>query len=209
MVEELGRIERPAAESFLQGRKLFVVPLLFRGEDSPAEYVEKFDMYWKQVTQQVSNLEARLEPIKHVYHESISQASYEGLRVLETLNRKSYEIAAAKCRRGAQLEATEDPELAGECMDWERCLLLSFISRKVAQAVYDSYLQATRSRYEHIARRIDETLKADESGILIVREGHRVQFPNDIQVFSVSPPALDQIHQWIRDLSSSTEAGQG
>ncbi len=89
MAEELGRIERPAAESFLQGRKLFVVPLLFRGEDSSPEYVEKFDLYWQQVSQHIANLEARLEPAKHVYHESISQVGDEGLRLLEALNPKS------------------------------------------------------------------------------------------------------------------------
>ncbi|MCK4581439.1 MAG: hypothetical protein KAU10_08800, partial [Dehalococcoidia bacterium] len=29
--------------------------------------------------------------------------------------------------------------------------------------------------------------------------GHRLQFPGDIEVFSVFPPALDEIHRWVRD----------
>ncbi len=57
------------------------------------------------------------------------------------------------------------------------------------------YVEASRKRYEHIARRIDEALKANEVGMLFIREGHRVQFPQDIEVFSVAPPALDEIRR--------------
>ncbi|GAH60367.1 unnamed protein product, partial [marine sediment metagenome] len=30
-------------------------------------------------------------------------------------------------------------------------------------------------------------------------EGYKLQFPGDIEVFSVFPPALDEIHRWLRD----------
>jgi hypothetical protein len=29
-----------------------------------------------------------------------------------------------------------------------------------------------------------------------------VQFPQDIEVFSVAPPVLDEIHRWLRESSS-------
>jgi hypothetical protein len=32
-----------------------------------------------------------------------------------------------------------------------------------------------------------------------------VQFPQDIEVFSVAPPALDEIHRWLRDRTSAKE----
>jgi hypothetical protein len=38
--------------------------------------------------------------------------------------------------------------------------------------------------------------------ILFIMEGHMIQFPQDIEVFSVAPPALDEIHRWMRDQSS-------
>jgi len=101
------------------------------------------------------------------------------------------------------LEATEDKEMSEESIDWERHLLMGFISQKVAQMVSESYVAALRKRYEYIARRIDETLKANEVGLLFIREGHMVQFPQDIEVFSVAPPALDEIHRWQRDRSST------
>ena len=36
-------------------------------------------------------------------------------------------------------------------------------------------------------------------GLLFIREEHLAQFPEDIEVFSVSPPALDEIHRWQRE----------
>jgi hypothetical protein len=50
-----------------------------------------------------------------------------------------------------------------------------------------------------MATKISETLKGDEAGLLFIREGHSVQFPSDIEVFSIFPPALDEIHRWYRD----------
>ena len=50
-----------------------------------------------------------------------------------------------------------------------------------------------------MARKLDETLQSDEIGILFMRENHQVQFPSDIQVFYVAPPALDEIKRWLRE----------
>jgi hypothetical protein len=50
-----------------------------------------------------------------------------------------------------------------------------------------------------MAKRISETLKDDEAGLLFIREEHSVQFPGDVEVFSIFPPALDEIHRWYRD----------
>jgi hypothetical protein len=44
--------------------------------------------------------------------------------------------------------------------------------------------------------------------LLFIREGHLVQFPRDIDVFSVAPPALDEIHRWARDRAAQREKGQ-
>jgi len=202
MTEPLGKIAKPEAEHFTGKRKLYLVPLIFSGEGAPSEYVEKFNLYWKQVSQHVANLELKIGKVSHIYHESITMAGENGLKVIEKLNPSCCQIVRDKCQSGAVLEATEDKELSEECIDWERCLLMGFISQKVAKMVSEFYLEALRKRYEHIARRIDETLKANEVGMLFIREGHMVQFPQDIEVFSVAPPALDEIHRWQRDRSS-------
>ena len=202
MAEELGKIEKPEVEQFTGKKKLYLVPLIFYGENAPPEYMERFNLYWEQVNQQVANLESKIGKVTHLYHESITLAGEDGLKVIEKLNPSCYQIAKDKCEGGAVLEVTEDKELAEESMDWERFLLMGFISQKVAKMVSEFYVEASRKRYEGIAGRIDETLKPDEVGILFIREGHMVQFPKDIEVFSVAPPALDEIHRWQRDRSS-------
>ena len=203
MTEPIGKIEKPEAEYFTGKRKLYLVPLIFSGEDAPPEYVEKFNLYWEQVSQHISNLESKIGRVSHIYHESITLAGDNGLKVLEKLNPACCQIARDKCQSNAVFEATEDKELAEENIDWERCLLMGFISQKVAKMVSEFYVEASRKRYEYIARRIDETIKDNEVGMLFIREGHMVQFPQDIEVFSVAPPALDEIHRWRRDRSSA------
>ncbi|MFC2071803.1 hypothetical protein ACFLUU_03675 [Chloroflexota bacterium] len=203
MTEKLGEIEKPEAENFTGKRKLYLVPLIFSGEEAPSEYVGKFNLYWEQVGEHVANLESKIGKVSHVYHESITLAGENGLELMEKLSPSSCRIAKDKCQSGAQLVMAEDKELADESVDWERHLLIGFVSEKVAKMLYEFYLDAYRKRYEHIARRIDDTLKANEAGILFIREGHMVQLPRDIEVFSVSPPALDEIRRWQRDRSST------
>jgi len=199
MAEQLGKIEKPEAKDFTSKRKLYLIPLIFSGKEAPPEYVEKFNLYWEQVGEHVTNLEAKIGKVSHIYHESIVLAGEDGLKAMEKLSPSSCHVAREKCQSGAMFEATEDKELADESLDWERFLLMGFISQKVAEMVSQFYVEALKKRYEHVARRIDETLKADEAGVLFIREGHMVQFPQDIEVFSVAPPALDEIHRWQRE----------
>jgi len=77
--------------------------------------------------------------------------------------------------------------------------MLGFMSEKVERKVFELYLEAGKRRNEAVAKKIGETLKDDEAGLLFIREGHSVQFPAEIEVFSVFPPALDEIHRWHRD----------
>ncbi len=63
------------------------------------------------------------------------------------------------------------------------------------------YTAASVNRYNHIGRHIDETLEKNAVGILFAREGHRVQFPKDVDVFNIYPPALDDLNRWLREYS--------
>jgi hypothetical protein len=96
-------------------------------------------------------------------------------------------------------------------MDWTKCLAAGLQNQKVFDKVYEAYLQSHKKRNEHIAKMIDETLKEGEIGILLMREGHQVQFTADIEVFYVSPPGLDEIKRWLRTREVETEktAGEG
>lgn len=210
MSEALGRIEKPAAESFKDRRKLLSVFLVFEHASAPEEYVEKCSRYWEQVAEQLGHLESRLGLIRHVYHESVDEEGEAGLTKLATMYPSSHALAKARCESGARLEAFEDRELSNEMGDWERFMMLGFSSSKVASLARDMYTTALNSRNKHVASVIDSTLDEDGIGLLFVREGSRIQYPPDVEVFSVVPPALDELHRWVRDaqqrLSESEKA---
>jgi hypothetical protein len=127
----------------------------------------------------------------------------EGCATAKDLNQQSHEIVSGLMVRGAQLEPLESADLLTELMDWSRCLAVGLQNEKVFKQVYEAYAAINRQRNEHMAGRISETLKSDEVGVLLMREGHQVQFPADIQVFYVAPPMLDEIKRWLRDQESA------
>jgi hypothetical protein len=211
MSQELGRIEKPSVEGFRVARKLFFVPLIFSPRDIQGELFEKVFKYWDQVEVQLTNLELKLGVVKKVYHELVPVGGDEGSKIIEELNSTSYGIVKARLDKGAELEPLEDADLLTESMDWTKCLAVGLQNQKVFDQVYESYTQAHKKRNEHIAKMIDETLKGGEAGVLLMREGHQVQFPPDIEVFYVSPPGLDEIKRWLRtkEVEAEKEADEG
>ena len=199
MSEELGKIEKPTAEEFKKGRKLYFVPLIYCGKEPEAEYLEKFNEYWSQVESQMNELELKLGRVNKIFHELIPVGGDDGVKVIKELNDKSCQIIEKRLKEGAQLGATEEADLLTEFMDWTKCLAVGLQNQKVFTQIYEFYMEASKKRNENIANQIDKTLKADEIGMLFMREGHQVQFPSDIQVFYVAPPALDEIKRWLRD----------
>jgi len=205
MAEQVGKIEKPTAEHFKEGKKLYLVPLIYSSEDAPPEYKKKISCYWQQVAEQLINLETKIGKVSRVYHESISLPGEDGLKFVEKLNPNSYQIAKNKCDNEAIFEAIEENDLLQEAMDWERCLFVGFVSEKVANKVLEFYTNASKKRYEYMTKKINETLEGNEAGLLFIREGHRLQFPTNIEVFSVFPPALDEIHRWLRDRATKEQ----
>ncbi len=200
MAEELGKMEKPDVESFTGTRKLIVAPLIFSGKDAPEDFMEIFKRCWNQIHEQVENLETKLGKISRIYHEMIFNDGEEGLKILEQLNPESFKLVKNQCEAGAELQATEEVELAMENMDWERCLMVA-MGQKARSKVIQFHQESSSARYQHISQRIDETLKGSEIGLLFIREGHPTQFPKEIDVFNVAPPSLDEFNRWLRNYS--------
>ncbi len=208
MADEIGKIDKPEAEQFITGRKVYVVPLVFRSKDAPLEYIAKIGIYWSQVKEHIARLEDKIGKTKHIYHETFSTSGEEGLKLLEKLNPDVYEIVREKCTVGGVLEAAEDKGLVDECLDWERFILMGFLSEAVGEKVSQMYIEATKKRYEYFLKSIERTLKPGEAGLVFIREGNWLQFPRDIEVFSVTPTVLDEIHRWLRDKARAEEQPQ-
>jgi hypothetical protein len=210
MSEELGKIEKPPVEDFKKGRKLYFVPLIYSSQDLPDDYQVKYNKYWDQVEKQIAELVTKLGKVNRIYHELVAAGGDEGIKVVKELSGQSYKIVQNCIEKKAQMEAAEDGDILTEFMDWSRCLIIGLQNPKVVSKVYESYTEIGKKRNENIARKIDETLKENEIGILLMRENHQVQFPSDIQVFYIAPPALDEIKRWLRERESQSgrETGQ-
>ena len=195
----LSRMPKPDAERFRKGRKLYLVPLFVVPMEVPEDLSGLLDRYWTGSHQHIANLESALGPVSRIYHETVFLPGEEGAMLVEQINPRGYGMLRERLDAGAALEALEEQALVEESTDWQRCLTVGLVSQKVTALAMQSYIDVTGKRYESMASKIDETLGEDESGILLVGDNHRVQFPSDIEVFYVSPPALNDIRRWIDD----------
>lgn len=203
MAEELGKIQKPAVSDYTGSRKLFFVPFLYSGDELPDEYQEKIKKYWKQVGESIADLSSRLGTVSHVFHELIATAGHEGSNMVKNMNPLCYNALKHWLKDDGVMKAVEDRDILTEFMDWNRCLYVGLENPRVTEQVYKFYTEAAKKRNAIIAQIIDETLKEGEIGILVFRENHQVQFPSDIEVFYIAPPALDEVKRWIRDFEAS------
>ena len=199
MAQELGRIQRPSAAQYQGKRKLLLVPLVYGPQTDNAEGAAVLQNYWEQMQTQVEALEGALGGLQHIYHESLTVGGAEGLEQLGAADQRSHGFVDRKTKLGAALEATEDMDILLETLDLQRCMMIPMASTSVASKLQEWHSDSNRQRYEHIANQIDSTLGEDETGLLMISERHQVQFPSDVEVFYISPPALDEYRRWIQN----------
>ncbi len=206
------QMPKPGAEQYMAKRKLFLVPNIALPAGLPEEGDKLLERYWSEVRDSVERLERSLGAVRRVFHESLFEDSEENMaRWLEMLNPKACAFIQVMCSSTARLEPTEDRALVEENADWQRCVSIGLMSEKVQKIAWEGYHETTRQRYEHIGKRIGEALQEGESGVIFIREDHRVQFPSDVQVFYVAPPSLDAIKRWVSDYyraAAQSQAGQ-
>ena len=198
MTQHLGQVERPTADQYQGKRKLLLVPLLYAPHAEDGDGAAIVDRYWEQVRVQTAALESSLGGLHRVYCEGLVEGGEEGIKYLEGADSHSAGLVRDKSRSGAVLEPTEDHEILFEIIDLQRILMGPMVSERVASRIQEWFTEANRSRYEAIGRRIDSTLQAEETGLLLIGERHQVQFASDIEVFYVAPPALDEFRRWLQ-----------
>ncbi len=198
MSEELGRISKPLAEQYKQGRRLFLLPLLITPPSPPEDLAAITARYWKDADNQISSLELKIGSVNRIYHEMVSTEGGNGLKTIESISKESSRLVNAITQRGALLMPTEDEDVLSEYMDWGRCLSAGLFNHKVFSTVLNNYQQAHNRRNQIISQRIGEGLKENEIGLLLISENHNVQFPQDVEVFYIAPPALDEFKRWLR-----------
>ena len=202
MAEELTRITRPAAGNYQGKRKLLLAPLIHLPvppDAMPPEGAEIMARYWEQVDVQVRAVQNALGSVSRVYHENTPEGGGDGLGYLEASGQSSHALVKSLTEDGATLESTESMEIMAESLDLQRCLMQPLMSPAVANRLQEWFTEATRRRYEFIAEAINSTLPEDETGLLLINERHQVQFPPELEVIYVAPPALDEFRRWLQN----------
>jgi len=193
----ISQIPKPEAGRFKSGRKLFLVPLFPLPYNTSTEGEKIVQKYWSQTTAQIGNLENQLGKINNIYHESIFENEEQAFNLIKSTNAKGEFFIRQLIERSATLQISEDKNLVLENSDWQRCLTVGLISEKVFKRAMEGYQDSLNARYEYMAKKIDETLSENQIGILFVREDHKIQFINDIQIFFIAPPGLDELKKWL------------
>lgn len=186
----------------LTRRKVYIVPFIQPSPQAPQGFTELFDAYWNAVDRQISGLEARAGVVRRVFAEGILGKGDDALLMLEQTNRPAWRMVKARMDAGARLDEYEDPELFSELIDWGRCLSVGFISQGVASAVSASYEDAALRRQRHLDERLGQGLEESEAA-LILSGTTDLNLPDDVERFLVSPPELDALERWIRQVNEA------
>jgi hypothetical protein len=196
---EIGKIEKPEAESFAEKKKLYCVPNVYLLKDAPEEYKKLFNTYWDEVARQIEKLET-IGKIRKIFYENISVQGDEALDLLLKVNERVHQIIQGKIKEGAVFLPIETEEIFGSYMDWGNCLQV-VRTKSVFDKIFEFYTESFNKRTEHILNVIESNLSEKEAGLLIIKDEDRarLQFPQDIEVFLVTPPSYDSILKWIRD----------
>ena len=194
---------RASYAEFAGKRKLLLLPFVMAVRDDPG-LRRLVDRYWEEGVGQVEKLALSLGGIRHLFHEGAVGAAAEAAEMLQQGNPSGYPALKRLLDAGATLESTEDVAVLAETMDLHRCLLVAQSSGPVRMRLLEWFEDARRRRYEHIARRVAETVGEGGVGVLVIAPDHTVQFPDDVEVIYVAPPTLDAINRWLREHPAET-----
>ncbi len=186
----------------LKQRKAYIVPFIQPSPQAPEGFTELFNAYWQAADKQVAGLEARSGVVKRIFAEGVLGKGADALLMLEQTNRQAWHLVKARVDSGARLDEYEDPELFGEVIDWGRCLSVGFVSQGVANAVSASYQDAAQRRQRKLDERLESGLEEGEA-TLILSGTTDIKLPDGVEKFLVSPPELDALERWIRQVNEA------
>jgi hypothetical protein len=201
---ELGRIKKPAIDSFAGRRKLYMVRSVHAPAGSTDEFKGLIRKYWDDVLLQVGKLEAAGK-IQKIFCEQILSADEHALKEFAGHNEGAVRLIMDKVAGGAILYPLENEEIYRQMIDWRNCLEV-VVTREVFETVLGFYRDLIEKRLEHLRKVIEENLEKEEAGLLISAEEDKTRFffSEDIALFSVIPPSYDDILKQIRDRKKET-----
>lgn len=158
------------------------------GRQKWREHIRAITEKWRQIREKVMNLDLEWERVR-LYQDGLPVCGKEREIVCKLVQdgNINYEIVWDLVQKGAILEGTEDPQLLRQEYSY---ILKIAQARNLAQRdrMIEEYNKAgvelLSKRDQFIAKRIDQTLKQGEMGLLFLGAMHRVDrfIPKDIEI---------------------------
>jgi len=150
-------------------RMLFLVPRMYTENEFkdlastiPQDFGPKTFEFWSYVE---DKLKVFVGKIQRVYRDQICEGGEKALTYLSSVDRENFLIVKKLVDGGAVFEATEDSMLVAECASW-----FDAVKHNPLDRISLEMLQETVSdRGSYVSRRIDETLKDEETGVLFLK----------------------------------------
>ena len=148
----LGNTGRSNPGQFDGKKKLLLIPTIPITPDFESVKGDLCDKYCDEVMQQIGGLESALATVKFVFHEMIRVGGEEGVKLVEAVSMRASSSIKRYIGSGASMEPIEDEEVLREISDWQRCMSIGLLSKKVYELAMDSYQNLTKQRFETISQ---------------------------------------------------------
>jgi hypothetical protein len=202
---EIGKIDKPEIKKYRNKKKIYFVKNLYLPQNATDKYKSIFDRYWDEVEEHLAKLE-KAGKISKIFCESIYMPAEEAIKVIKAMNVRLEQIVIKRTEAGAELLALESGEIFGAYVDWNNCLMVTRTSR--VHGIIHSFLQdEIRDRFAYIKTILDENITDGEAVLLIMREEDRdrLELPDHVEFFQITPPAYDDLLRYMSDADSGTE----
>jgi hypothetical protein len=178
-------------------RMLLLVPRMYTEKEFknlvpvlPEDFGPRTLEFWNYVE---DKLQAFIGKIQRVYRDDVCQGGEEALACLSSIHRENFLIVKKLVDNGAVLEATEDSMLVAESKSW----IEAARHNPLDTMSLEMYQETIRERNDYVSRRIDETLRNEETGILFMKPGRTIDLNARVKTIKVCrfDPA-DYLKSW-------------
>ncbi|MDP3106248.1 MAG: hypothetical protein Q8M95_16775 [Candidatus Methanoperedens sp.] len=215
---ELGKIEKPEANSFKENRKLYVVPTLPFEELAQEMDIDraKVERFWGEVREKIEYFRSTYGNISRVYVEAMDEDETKGIELFERLGKESnhYKFLKNLTDAGAKLKGIDSITSLRrtKLLYDEYSISFSPETEDIHKGFYGKDIDFNKWR-EYLVKMIQETqdgigkhatgiigeLPENTNGVLIFTDGRPIEYPAGIDVFQIRPPAFDELAKLLRD----------
>lgn len=186
------KIVHTSADMGSMGEGLIKEGIASIGKENWLENQRKIENFWNELDKEIDALGLDYRKTK-LYQDGLPCGGETGSKIVrETAEKgsRNYQIVRKLIEKGAEIEATESPELLRKEYEYIKAIVTSTTGIEKAEAArkYETAKDGLlRMRDMHIAKAIETTLKDDETGVLFIGAAHNVLplLAKDIEIVSL------------------------